>query len=61
MNGVTDMPSQAKWIVWVIPDRGGGWYAADSADTLEEAQEKAKNIPGDVTTRVLEQGVRPYE
>lgn len=53
-----------SYVLWVIPDRGGGWTERAAADTLEEAQAKRSRLYrelGDVSVRVLRRGEYPWD
>ena len=53
-----------SYVLWVIPDRGGGWTERAAADTLEEAEAKRSRLYselGDVSVRVLRRGEYPWD
>lgn len=53
-----------RYVLWVIPDRGGGWSIRDKTYTreaAEHARERLYNELGDVSVRVLMDGESPWE
>jgi hypothetical protein len=53
-----------SYVLWVIPDRGGGWTSRGTASTLDEANAKRERLYdqlGDVSVRVLLRGEHPAD
>lgn len=53
-----------RYVLWVIPDRGGGWSIRDSAYTWEAAEHSRERLYselGDVSVRVLMRGEDPWD